>query len=95
MAKTANTDLNAITAPTTAEMLEMLNVDVLPFFDGYDESTFSFSEKYRAESVVAETENGFVISLNDGKEIEVAKAYFQFPGTEKANVLFALKNTLS
>jgi hypothetical protein len=95
MTKTANTDLNAITAPTTAEMLEMLNVDVLPFFDGYDESTFSFSEKYRAVSVIAETENGFVVSLNDGKEIEVSKAYFQFPGTEKENTLFALKNTLS
>lgn len=95
MTKIANTDLTAITAPTTDEMLEMLNVDVLPFFDGYDADTFSFTEKHRAASVVAETETGFVVALNDGKEVEVSKAYFQFPGTEKEKTIAKLTNTLS
>lgn len=95
MTKISNTDLTARTAPTTDEMLEMLNVDVLPFFDGYDENNFSFTEKYRAVSVIAETENGFVVSLNDGKELEISKSYFQFPGTEKENTIAKLKNTLS
>ena len=95
MTKIANPDFTAITAPTTDEMLEMLNVDVLPFFDGYDEDTFSFTEKYRAVSVVAETENGFVVSLEDGKELEISKSYFKFPGTEKAATIAALTNVLS
>lgn len=90
-----NTDLTAIIAPTTDEMIEMLNVDVLPFFDGYDEETFSFAEKHRAVSIVSETENGFAVSLTDGKEVEVSKAYFQFPGTEKENTIQTLKSVLS
>lgn len=92
---TANTNLSARTAPTTDEMVEMLNVDVLPFFDGYDADNFSFTEKYRAVAVVAETETGFVVSLNTGNEIEVAYSYFQFPGTEKAKTIAALQIVLS
>lgn len=95
MTKIANTDLTAIVAPTTDEMIEMLNVDVLPFFDGYDADTFSFAEKHRAASVTGETETGFVIALTDGKEVEVSKAYFQFPGTEKENAVSSLKKVLS
>lgn len=95
MEKITTTNLSATTAPTTTEMLEMLNVDVLPFFDGYDEETFSFAENHRAVAVVSETENGFVISLNAGQEIEVSKAYFKFPGTEKEATLTSLKNSLS
>lgn len=95
MTKIANPNLDSLTAPTTDEMLEMLNVDVFPFFDGYDEEAFTFAEKYRAVSVVAETEHGFVIALNDGQELEISKSYFRFPGTEKAATLETLKNVLS
>ena len=94
MIKIANADLDNM-APTVAEMLEMLNVDVLPYFDYYNEEDFSFSEKYRAVAVVAETENGFAISLNDGSEIEVSKNYFQFPGSEKEATLYSLQQKLS
>jgi hypothetical protein len=93
MSKIANTTV-ARNLPTSEEMVEMLNVDVLPFFDGYDEATFSFSEKYRALGVVTETENGFVIALDNNTEVEISKAYFQFPGSEKETVLFALQQKL-
>ena len=94
MTKIANGNLTNM-APTTDEMLEMLNVDVLPYFDHYDADNFSFSEKYRAVAVVAETSTGFAIALNDGTEIEVSKNYFQFPGSEKEATLYSLQQKLS
>lgn len=93
----ANLNMNnaaVTTSPTADEMLEMLNVDVFPFFDSYDEDSFTFAEKFRAVKVVAEKEEGFVISLNNGQEIEISKNYFQFPGTEKTSTVQKLKTIL-
>lgn len=83
-----------IASPTPEEMLEMLNVDILPFFDAYDENTFTFAEKYRATSIIIATETSFIVSLNTGKDVEVSKDYFQFPGSHKEVTLFKLQNEL-
>lgn len=95
MTKTAHAVPADNTVPTEVEMLEMLNVDVLPYFDGYDEDSFSFNEKYRAVNVVRVNQKSCSFSLNTGVEIEVAKDYFEFPGAQKEITLHRLKSVLS
>lgn len=95
MTKTANAENAANMVPTENEMLEMLNVDVLPYFDGYDEDSFSFSEKYRAVNVVKVNQKSCSFSLNTGIEIEVSKDYFKFPGAQKEITLHRLKSVLN
>lgn len=95
MTNTASVTEPASFIPSIEEMLEMLNVDILPFFDGYDEATFSFSEMYRATALASENGDKFNFTLNTGTEISISKSYFRFPGAEKDIVLFHLKNTLS
>lgn len=95
MTKIQNSDLIARNLPSQEEMLEMVNVDILPFFDHYNEEDFSFAAKYRAVEVAGEVGACFTLLLDDESTIEVPTSYFQFPGTEKENALNKLKNILS
>lgn len=80
--------------PTTAEMLEMLNVDIMPYFDGYDTATLTFTEKYRAVAVASETTRDITVELNDGQKVDISKIYFEFAHSEKTNVLQRLLGDL-
>lgn len=88
-------DGTANMVPTKEEMLEMLNVDVLPYFDSYDMDTFSFGEKYRAIEVLRVNDESFSFTLNTGAEIEVSKEYFKFPGAQKAIAISRLEKVLN
>lgn len=90
----SNTTNSNTALPTKDEMLEMLNVDVLPFFDDYEAESLSFTEKYRAVAIVAEAENDVAAALNNGTEVAIAKSYFQFPKAEKASTIERLRGTL-
>lgn len=92
--KTTN-DGSADMVPTAEEMLEMLNVDVLPYFDDYDAESFSFSAKYRAVAVLSDNAGIVTVSLDNGSKIEVSKEYFNFPGAQKEIALSRVKNQLA
>lgn len=90
----SNTTNSSPALPTNDEMLEMLNVDVLPFYDDYEAESFSFTEKYRAIAIVSESESNIVFALNNGAEVEIAKSYFRFPKAEKSSTIERLQGTL-
>jgi hypothetical protein len=81
--------------PTAAEMLEMLNVDILPFFDNYEPKSFVFKGKYRAETITTETSGFIIVALNNGMEIKISKLYFRSPITEKTRIIQRLQEILS
>jgi hypothetical protein len=81
--------------PAPAEMLEMLNVDILPFFDTYETTTFAFVEKYRAVAITSETPRTITVALNNAIEIEISTIYFQFPRSEKTSTIKRLQGTFS
>lgn len=90
----SNTTNSYSSLPTNDEMLEMLNVDVLPFFDDYEAESLSFTEKYRAIAIVSESESNIAFALNNGAEVEIEKSYFRFPKAEKASTIECLQGTL-
>ena len=80
--------------PPTSVMLEMLNVDIFPYFDDYDAATLTFTEKYRAVAVVSQTSRDLTVELNDGQKVDISKIYFEFAHSEKTNVLRRLLGDL-
>lgn len=82
------------TFPPASEMLELLNVDIMPYFDEYDAATFTFTEKYRAVAVVSQTSRDLTVELNDGQKVQISNIYFEFSHSEKNNVLRRLLGDL-
>lgn len=87
---------------TAERNIELMNVDILPFFDTYNDEEMTFTAAWRAESVLAEDEDNILFNVvrvddEDQKPVIVAviKEYFDEPELEqKKTALEQVKSIL-
>lgn len=74
-------DLAANGYPTETVMVELVNSDLLRFFDEVkaEAGTFQFSEEYKVTELIGESGKDFLFKRADGKELAVWKDYFLNP----------------
>lgn len=76
--------------PDEETMLEMVNVDIFPFFDDYNPETYEFSQKHQAVQVVTISLADVTVLLDNGETVDIPAEYFTSPGTWKETVLTRL-----
>lgn len=79
---TINTnDLTSQGYPGEAEMVDLVNSDLLLFFDEvkHEPLNFRFSDEYKVIELIGESGKDFLFKRADGKELAVWKDYFLNP----------------
>lgn len=74
-------DLASQGYPGEAEMVELVNSDLLRFFDEvkHEPVGFQFSDEYKVTELIGESGKDFLFKRVDGKELAVWKDYFLNP----------------
>lgn len=76
--------------PDEETMLEMVNVDIFPFFDDYNSETYEFSQKHQAVQVVTTSLTDVTVLLDNGETVDIPVEYFDSPVLWKETVLTRL-----
>lgn len=77
----------AVELPSKDILIEMVNVDILPFFDDYDTEQYTFEAKLRAVDVVDQDVANVFLSLNNGEILPIPVEYFLHPVIWKETVI--------
>lgn len=73
--------------PSDEILIEMVNVDILPFFDDYDSEQYVFEAKLRAVEVSDRDVANVFFSLNNGEILPIPAEYFLHPVIWKETVI--------
>ena len=63
--------------PDEATMLEMVNVDIFPFYDDYNPETYRFDSSYQAEQVISVTRTDVTFLLNTQEQVSIPVEYLK------------------